>query len=102
MFITADLDLKLDKQSQIYRHRTISPHGTGGLRWFPFDPEIHFGKMGEVFVQIKKPQPFIFRTNATILKESTQTAVTMSLKFLLAPDLLRDFSKFLEKNGRES
>jgi hypothetical protein len=102
MFINADLELRIDNHILTYKHRTISTFGTTGLPWSPLRYEEHFGRKVFLSLKILRPVPFRLELSAAILKETSEYAIMMALKFILTTEQKHKLSQFIEKHGKPS
>jgi hypothetical protein len=102
MFINADLELRIDNHILTFQNRPISTFGTTGLPWSPLQYEEHFGRKASLLVKTMRPVPLQLEIPATILKETSEYAVVMALKFILTAEQKVKLSQIIEKHGRQS
>jgi hypothetical protein len=90
----------LDGHTLEFIHQAVSTFGVTGLPWTPLDPIRHFGK--EVTVQARipsQPTPLAFSCPARVLREKTQYAEYMGLRFNLPADIKNQLDALIKKSG---
>jgi hypothetical protein len=100
VFIRGHLTFSLEGHTLEFIHQAVSTFGVTGLPWAPLDPIQHFGK--EVTTQVRipaQPQPLSFSCPARILREKTQYAEYMGLRFKLPADVRSQLESLIKKGG---
>jgi hypothetical protein len=100
VFIRGHLTFTIDGHTLEFIHQSLSVFGVTGLSWAPLDPYTHFGKTVQVQIRIPaQPQPLTFITPAVILRERTQYAEYLGLRFDLAPGVRTTMEELVRKQG---